>query len=235
MNGGATRKGRIWAAMLVAGVLVLAWVALHVRLPAPTVASGPTVPRPSVALVDSVAIQGTMLLDPTPLFLPTEFNTSRKDYVPSEPGVAFAGFPAKMTFAESALTLQLPEAASVPKTPAEALAGDPPGAPFLAFGRADLNVQSLAPRGAYVEVTDAGTGHTVFGGPLADAHPPSANSWEPMEFMAAVDAAGLVGPVVLTTHSNVAEVDAYFGRFLADKLMIGQRLAPGFYRVVVGP
>jgi hypothetical protein len=41
--------------------------------------------------------------------------------------------------------------------------------------------------------------------------------------------------VVLTAHSNVAEVDAYFGRFLAEKLMIGQRLAPGFYRVVVGP
>jgi hypothetical protein len=56
-----------------------------------------------------------------------------------------------------------------------------------------------------------------------------------MEFMAAVDASGLVGPLVLTVHSDVAEVDAYFGRYLAETFRIGQRLEPGFYRICVGP
>ncbi len=46
---------------------------------------------------------------------------------------------------------------------------------------------------------------------------------------------GLVGPPVLTVHSDVAEVDAYFGRYLAEGLRIGQRLNPGFYRIRVGP
>ena len=51
-----------------------------------------------------------MLRDPTPLFLPTEFNSSRKDYVPREPGGAFAGFSPKLTFGEAELDLHLPAA-----------------------------------------------------------------------------------------------------------------------------
>jgi hypothetical protein len=74
----------------------------------------------------------------------------------------------------------------------------------------------------------------VFSQPVEDAHPPL-SSWKPMEFMTAVDSAGLVGPPVLTVHSDAAEVDAYFGRYLAETLRIGQRLDPGFYRICVGP
>ena len=51
---------------------------------------------------------------------------------------------------------------------------------------------------------------------------PAVRPWDPMEFMAAVDAAGLVGPVVPTTRSGVAEVDAYFSRYLAETLRVGQ-------------
>jgi hypothetical protein len=95
-------------------------------------------------------------------------------------------------------------------------------------------LETLAPRAAYVEITDAETGRKVFSQPVKDAHPP-ASDWKPMEFMAAVDSAGLVGPPVLTQHSDVADVDAYFGQYLSDTLRIGQRLNPGFYRVSVGP
>jgi hypothetical protein len=218
----------------VVGVVALVWVAFQIRLPDPPAAAlAPA--RSSVGLVDQGAIQGTMLRDPTPLFLPTEFNSSRKNYVPTEPGGAFAGFSARLTFEVSELTLHLPPAAALPKSPAEALVGDPPGDPFMAFGRSDLTVQPLAPRGAYVEITNAGSGRSVFGRPVQDAHPPSGAPWKPMEFMAAVDAAGLVGPLVLTVHSDVAEVDAYFGRYLVENLMVGQRLDPGFYRIWVGP
>jgi hypothetical protein len=97
-------------------------------------------------------------------------------------------------------------------------------------------VEPVGRRGAYVEIAEAGSGRTVFGKAVADAHPPASSlPWQPMEFMAAVDSAGLVGSVVPTTRSGVDEVDAYFGRYLVDTLRVGQRLAPGFYRISVGP
>jgi hypothetical protein len=184
--------------------------------------------------VDPVVIKGTMLFDLTPLFLPTEFNSSRKDYVPTEPGGAFAGFPFKPTFSESQIDLHMPPPVAVPASPAEAISDDPPGAPFIGFGRVDLKMETLAPRAAYVEIMDAGSGRIVLSERVMDARPP-VSDWKPMEFMAAVDSAGLVGPPVLTEHSDVADVDAYFGRYLAETLRIGQRLNPGFYRVSVGP
>src|ERR1017187_8369608 len=206
----------MWASA--AGVLVLAWLAFLAGIPAPVQLPAPEAGRSPVGLVDPVVIERTMLFDLTPLFLPTEFNSSRKPYVPREPGTAFAGFPARLTFAESGLALHLP-----------------PGAPFIGFGRSDLKVETLPPRGAYVEIVDAGSGKRVFGQPVADAHPPSPSPWRPMEFVAAVDPAGLVGPVVATVSSGAGDVDDYFARYLAETLRVGQRLAPGFYRISVGP
>ena len=223
------------AAFMVAGVLVIVWLVSLVRSPAPPEKLTAGDALHSVRIVDPVVIQGTMLFDPTPLFLPTEFNSSRRTYVPREPGGGFAGFPFKPVFGDAQLALGLPAPTGVPDTPAGALSDEPPGAPFLGFGRADPVVQPVSPRGAYVEVVQAGTGERVFGQAVADARPPGSASWEPMEFVAAVDAAGLVGPVVPTSRSGVAEVDEYFGRYLADTLRIGQRLSPGFYRIRVGP
>jgi hypothetical protein len=235
MSRPETGGGRLWVVIAAMGVLGIVWLATHVRLPESPRTDGQPIAHPSVGLVDPVVIQGTMLRDPTPLFLPTEFNSSRKDYRPREPGGGFSGYPAELTFSESELTLHLPPAVAVPAEPADALAGDPPGAPFLGFGRTDMLVETLAPRGAYVEIVDSGSGRSVFSRPLPDARPPSSPPWKPMEFMAAVDSAGLVGPLVLTVHSNVAGVDAYFARFLAEDLRVGQRLEPGFYRICVGP
>jgi hypothetical protein len=214
---------------------VVGAVLLVFQIRVPDVPSQPgVVGRPSVGLVDPVVIKGTMLFDLEPLFLPTEFNSSRKDYVPTEPGGAFAGFPFKPTFSDTQIELHLPAPVAVPSTPAGALGDDPPGAPFIGFGRVDLKLETLAPRAAYVEITDAGTGRKVFSQPVGDARPP-ASGWKPLEFMAAVDPAGLVGPPVLTEHSDAADVDAYFGQYLSETLRIGQRLSPGIYRVSVGP
>jgi len=235
MNSGGKPSGRVWTWASVAGVVVAVWFAFLIRVPGPPVPPERTAARSPVGLVDPVVIEGTMLFDLTPLFLPTEFNSSRKAYVPSEPGSTFTGFPANLTFARSGLALHLPAAAAVPGNPAEALAGDPPGAPFIGFGRSDLKVETLPPRVAYVEIVDAGSGKRMFGQPVSDARPPTSAPWKPMEFLAAVDSAGLVGPLVPTVRSGVGEVDDYFGRYLAETLRVGQRLAPGFYRIIVGP
>jgi hypothetical protein len=226
-------SGRAWTWASILGIIVVVWLAFQIRAPEAL----PSIEKPAragVDLVDPVVIKGTMLFDLTPLFLPTEYNSSRKDYVPTEPGDAFAGFPFKPTFSDSQIELHLAPPTAVPTSPAEALVGDPPGAPFIGFGRVDIKIEALVPRAAYVEVTDAGSGRTVFSQPVEDAQPP-VSDWKPMEFMAAVDSGGLVGPLVLTVHSDVADVDAYFGRYLAETLRIGQRLEPGFYRISVGP
>ena len=233
MNTQQRGSGRVLTWASIAGVIVVVWLAFEIRVPDVPQSQGGAA-RPTVGLVDPVVIKGTMLFDLAPLFLPTEFNSSRKDYVPTEPGGAFAGFPFKPTFSDSQIELHLPPPVVVPSSPAEALEDDPPGAPFIGFGRFDIKMETLVPRAAYVEITDAGTGREVFSQPVRDARPP-ASDWKPMEFMAAVDAAGLVGPPVLTQHSDVADVDAYFGQYLTETLRIGQRLNPGFYRVVVGP
>jgi hypothetical protein len=226
---------RIWAGAAAAGVFAIVILALLVRVPEPPLKLVGTTP-PTVGMVDPVVTMATLLRDPTPLFLPTRFNSSRIDYVPSEPGGAFAGFQPKLSFAEAELDLRLPSSSAIPASPAEALAGDPPGAPFLGFGRREAVVQPLSRRTAYVEIHEAGSGRTVFGQAVTDTHPPASSlPWQPMEFMAAVDAAGLVGPLVPTARSGVDDVDSYFGRYLADSLRVGQRLAPGFYRIIVGP
>ena len=228
-------SGRLWVGLPILGVLALVWVALNLKLPEPPIAEKPAQAHPSVGLVDSVVIRGTPLRDPTPLFLPTLFNSSRKDYVPRQPDGSFEGFPATLTFSESEPEFRLPPPVAIPSSAADALVGEPPGVPFLGFGRRDMVVQILGPRGAYVEIVDAGSGRSVYARSVDDAHPPASSPWRPMEFMAAVDSAGLVGPLVLTVHSNVAEVDAYFAHYLAETLRVGQRLEPGFYRICVGP
>jgi hypothetical protein len=47
--------------------------------------------------------------------------------------------------------------------------------------------------------------------------------------------AGLAGPLVVTESSRVEEVDVHFRRQLRQVFRLGERLAPGVYRVVVGP
>jgi len=253
------------------GVVVAVGAGVLFRVPAPEVRSLPKNPAPGAASrragsqpirlnrvsadgADPLAGDDGMLFDPTPLFLPTRWNSSRKDAVLSEPGGAFGGYPAKLTFAESDLALPLPKPVEVPASPAAALRDDPPTAPFLGFNRPDSVVVPVGARGGFVEIVDAATGRPVFQRSLADAKPPVATeaAWPPLEFLAAVDAAGLFGPLVSVplaatpkdaavgvggsvSQAGLADLEAYFREYLVQSLHIGERLAPGFYRITVGP
>jgi hypothetical protein len=210
--------------------------------PARAAAAGETAPvQAALQLVsvggaagDPALAEDVALFDPATLFLPTRWNSSYVAKTVREPGAAFAAYPPKPVFTESAPLLALPEP-PVPASPAAALADDPPGVPLLGFGRTETAIPALAARGAFVEVVAAAGGRPVLAEALTAAAPPSDAPWQPMEFMAAVDAAGLVGPLVATLSSGAAPVDAYFRRYLADTVRIGARLAPGFYRISVGP
>jgi hypothetical protein len=104
------------------------------------------------------------------------------------------------------------------------------------FGRANEIIHALSPRGGYIEVFSTASGERLWGAPLPpEARPPGDKPWAPCELLAKIDAAGLAAPLIVTEGSRVDEVDAHFKNFLARTYRIGERLSPGFYRIVVAP
>jgi len=186
---------------------------------------------------DALLSEEAFFHDPTPLFLPTRWNSTPEVPEP-EAGDAFHPYPAELAFATNDLKLNLPPPVTVPGSPAEALVANPPGNPILGFGQTDASVPILPARGAFIEIVNAGTGAPVYSRALTDARPPTTALWQPLEFVVEVDAAGLVGSPVLAAQSGVEKVDAYFGGsggYLAQNLRVGELLNPGFYRIFVGP
>ncbi len=238
MKADAQDAKRRWLWAGGGGALLTLILSILFRAPSPAPAA-PRPARPTVGWVhfgggsgDSLLNEQTALHDPTPLFLPTARNARPPD-PQRNPGVVFASYPPNLLFPVEGLALPLPHAG--PDQPAEALAADPPGNRLMGIGRSDVPVPTLPARGAYIEVTAAGTGEAVFSAELPGAKPPEGTLWQPLEFVAAVDPTGLVGPLVLTVRSDVDAVDAYFERYLTRTFWIGKRLPPGFYRVRVGP
>lgn len=232
-----------WSRWLVASGIAILSMALvlplfRVPAPEPTSAEGTAPARVTMAPESDPALtEEAMLRDPTPLFLPTRWNAT-ENALPSgarpEPGTSFRDFPPAWRFAGAELELRLPLPVEVPASPAGVLTVDKSRAPLNGFGLADREITPLAPRGAFVRVSSAAGGQVVLARPL-DASPPGEAVWQPLEFLIAVEPAGLVRPPVLTESSRVAAVDGYFQDYLAKSFHVGARLPPGFYRVSIGP
>jgi len=198
---------------------------------------------------DSALKEGAMLLDPAPLFLPTKWNAAQKVVDWPEPGGAFQNYriEPKLSFPDAEPNLGLPPPVAVPAKPLDALTVVPPGALAAGFGRADVKIEPLASRGAYVQIVAARTGQPALpqqtleqlerlAAQASPPKPPSGQQWQPIEFLAAVDAAGLIGPpVIVELRSGEEEVARYFQNFLVQTLRVGERLVPGVYRISVGP
>ena len=187
---------------------------------------------------DALLKEDATLRDPTPLFLPTEWNASNDATSGDrhrDPGLSLHDFPPILRFPEAELHLPMPAVVELPARPADAFATDKPAAPFAGFGESDVAIAALPARAAFIEVAAAADGRLLLSQPLIDAQPPAGANWQPLEFLVTVDRAGVVRPAVLTESSRVAAVDAYFEDYLVAGLRLGERLAPGFYRVTVGP
>jgi len=253
-----TIPGKAWVFAAIAGVGAIAVVVLLFRSPRRP-PSPPSGAIPAVEMGEfGAASKGSVLddqaifKDPTPLFLPTEWNSSPPDSGRGAPEGTFKGYPPAYLFSENELHLNLPPPIAVPANPADALAANPPGNPFLGMGRTDEAIAPLAPRWAFVEILTAATGQTVFsqaltaGGDAGEVPAVlSEGSWQPVEFFAAVDAAGLVGELAPTVRAETPMDDTFLQldgealraleNALTRKLRIGARLPPGFYRICVGP
>lgn len=187
---------------------------------------------------DALLKEETGLRDPTPLFLPTRWNASEDALAlnaPGEPGGAFPDYAPLWAFDPAELKLELPAPVEVPLRPADVLAIEKSDRPFAGFGQTDSSITPLPSRGGFIEVTAQGSGHVILRQPLPEEKAPVEGAWQPLEFLVAIDAAGIVRPPVLTESSRVAAVDSYFENYLVKTLHIGEQLAPGFYRISIGP
>jgi hypothetical protein len=230
-------------------VFVLALSLFRGPLPSPPVAVAPG-RRAEVVLLkpdaaNSALHQQAVMRDTTPLFLPTDRNSAPRQLPRREPGKTFLdNDPPKLSIGDGGLNLaaDLPPIVTLngkspgAARPEDTLAAGAPAEMLIGFGRAEVAVTPGTPRGAFIEVIAQASGQTVLRALVpASAAPPTTKVWQPLEFVAAVDRAGLVGPLVITEDSQVEEVNNYFRKYLAQTFRLGDRLDPGFYRVVIAP
>jgi hypothetical protein len=234
MTGRDSSRGWLIAT---SGAVVAAGLVLSLfRVPAPPVR---VEQRPApIALKPPEDREEADLYDPTPLFLPTRWNTRpNADQAEGslEPAGQFRDYAPKLTPVENAGRPDFPAVVATPAVPLDAVATAPSAVPFAGFGRSEVAIAALPSREAFVEVASAATGAAVISQPFVGAHPPGDSDWEPLEFLAAVEPGGLVGLPVLTRSSRVEQVDTYFQNYLAKAFRLGGRLGPGFYRIKIGP
>lgn len=181
-----------------------------------------------------VAPAEAALVDPTPLFLPTIWNTAQKDVALPKAGGAFANYPAKFAYEEA--EFKGLHARSIPvANAADLLALATPGASTLGIGRQSGGPDIQPARGAFLEVIPQTGGPAVLNATVPLLNLPAIGLWEPIEFLAVVDAAGLCGPLVSTVRSKAEDIDAYFKNYLTTSFRLGAKLEPGIYRIRVGP
>ncbi len=238
------RRAGWWVTGLTAIVAVAACLLLFRPLrPKPPPARTAPGPGVVVARLDQQAANGVLreqatLYDPTPLFLPTEWNTNQRELpaaVQHQPGQVFQPFAPRFVFDQPELALPVGPVQGPPNSPRDLLQARSHD-PFLGFDREDLDLKPLAVRPGFVEVRDARTGGVVLARALDGGLvlPASQREWQPAEFLIAVTAAGLLGGSPATA-AEPEETEAFFRDYLAKSLPLGERLAPGVYRVVVGP
>lgn len=183
--------------------------------------------------------------DLSPLFLPSDRNARLPALPLREPGDGTLDAQTAMfRFRESdaSITASFPATTSLNGKPLsqavdlDGLRADDTASLAAGFGRLPVVLVPAGPRGALIEIYASGSGQIVEIKEISDdAHFPWPQIWQPLEFLAAVESAGLVSPLSLTVASGIDSVDGFFRDYLARTFRVGERLAPGFYRIVVSP
>jgi len=185
--------------------------------------------------------QEALLRDPTPLFLPTEWNTAmyvRPEKSLQRPGDSLGGYKAKFVFGGGSLPVALPPPVSVPGRPAEALDQLSPDHPFVGLGHRDPNPPPLSERGLMVEITSASGGELLVRAKLSAVGLTDSGIWRPAEFMVQSTALGLLGRPCLVVSSGVESVDGVLERRIVEGwqgFVRSGHLQPGLYRIILGP
>jgi hypothetical protein len=176
------------------------------------------------------------LMDPTPLFFPTEWNFGQRPLRESmrpQPGQVFSSFGEKITLGEQKIKVYGGEPAVVPESLSDVFVQGNE-APFAGLGQIDLPRPRLAGRSSFIEIRSLGSGDVITQQSLVDIPIPRPD-YAPLEFLAVVSSAGLIGDPILVVGSGWEEVDSFVRSYLVKTFSLGARLGPGRYRVLVGP
>lgn len=205
--------------------------AVAVEAPAPLVRVAGT----ETATPDQLLRERAELLDPTPLFFPTDWNYGQQPLPASrlrQPGQVFGSFEPKLTVGEQGMAAFRMESTPVPEKLSDVLAQGSE-AYFAGMGQVDRLRSTLPIRAAFVEVRDLENGNIIIAQSLTGINPPRSD-FAPVEFLVTVSSTGLVGDPVLTSGSEGEDVDNFFRDYLVQSYRLGERLRPGRYRVLVG-
>lgn len=187
------------------------------------------------ATSDQILRERAELLDPTPLFFPTERNYDPEPLSAGglrQPGQDFGSFEPKLPAGEPGMAIFRVEGAPASERLSDLLAQGSE-AHFAGMGQIDRQRSTLPIRAAFVEVRDLENGNLIISQPLNGISPPRPD-FAPVEFLVTVSSAGLVGDPVLTSGSEGEDADNFFRDYLVQSYRLGERLRPGRYRVVVG-
>ena len=240
--GGIEVKRRVWVSLLFAGTAVGSWW-LWTGSAIPVAPAKIQASRPSILLAptakgsrDSALREQAEYMDPTPLFFPTKWNYGQgglRDSVKPQPGQIFGWIEPKFVFSDQDITSHLSEPvvdsihlADVVKSGNEA--------PFAGIGESDTKPFVLPERGGFLEVTDLRNGKTVIAQKLGEI-PGVGPDFTPAEFLVSVGRAGLVASPVLMGSTGREETENILRTYLAKSFRVGERLAPGMYRILIGP
>jgi hypothetical protein len=231
-------KRRAWIGALIGAAAVGGWASwTRNNLLVPQVSVAPVTPKSFVQLAgsDQTLREKADLLDPTPLFFPTERNYGQRPLPQSalkQPGQVFGSFEPKLTVADQNITPYRNETTPVPEKLSDVLTQGNE-APFAGMGQVDLQTSTLPIRSGYLEVSDLKNGDIVISQTLSGLNAPRSD-FAPMEFLVVVGAAGVVGDPFLLSGSGGEEMDNFLRSYLVKSYRLGERLRPGRYRVLVG-
>jgi hypothetical protein len=252
MGNGNTSRIKVppWWVFTVLALLVMGFALQGIKLPPATPPSPEGAPtqglelrlRPTAADTRQDWGEEMALLDPTPLFLPTRWNSGGAiglSALAREAGMVMEDYAPWRAFPDRRAAVNFAGRELVPDTPTDWLKTGRPAriGQGLALMRRDSSAQPLPERAGWIEAARAGTGEVSFAGPLRlprdEALP--AGLWRPVDFMAAVGWDGLVGLPTALTSSGDERMDTLLPILLARDLRLAAGLLPGLYRVTVGP
>ncbi|MBI2511595.1 MAG: hypothetical protein HYV96_06425 [Opitutae bacterium] len=233
---------RVLSAILVIVLAGAGWWLWSERMTAKPDATAARRPEPFVQIANSggtgvnrVLQERAEFFDPSPMFLPTARNAGH-DALPSrlvaQPGQIFADFAAKWNVAEANLPSYGADVVAAAEGLVDVMARANE-APFAGFGESGGATRRVEARAAFIEVKSM-RGSSLISQALAGAAVPR-EDFAPLEFLATISAAGLTGEPLLVSGSGADEVDNFFRDYLARTFRLGERLAPGVYRIVIGP
>ncbi|MCF3650703.1 hypothetical protein [Synoicihabitans lomoniglobus] len=229
---------------LLAGTLILA-VVLGVRSPhveLGAVAGAP--PHAPVALADMPTEEGSDIMraefalqDPTPLFLPTEWNSGRVDAsMTSEqsPGTSFGSIEPKFVYPTDNNRLEVPDVVKLPTSAIEILDSLDHPIAVAELARQDATVKTLPRRFAALEVQRLRDGKVVLSVEIEEGSSLPGRI-VPIELLFMVERAGLVGAPTVIGVAEDTVVDLEVVSEVLKSARLGAVLGPGIYRILLGP